>query len=178
MMKKYRTGIQKQVLNFIDYNCNILKRQYVTMEELKQELKIPTETDKQLNHRLTQAVYQLKRNGLIKDRGYGKYSFHKERNKYYPKCAHLTTKNKRPYCPIKKHYVQPEETCISIEVFNGTKKVSEQKCIGYSSSKDNKESSKKKFETEKAVWIGNHRFYNGSQYDPESKYFLPRLLNI
>jgi len=176
MKKKYRTGIQKQVLNLIEYGCNVMKLPYVTMDELKRELKKFKETEEQLNQRLTQAVYQLKKNGYIIDKGYGKYGFYKDKKKHYKFCSHLTKKNKNPYCPIKKQYVQPENRCICLEHFDGTKKVLIPKCKGYTTNKDNVELSKQKVEADKAVWIGNYRFYNGSQYDPESKYYLPNLI--
>lgn len=176
-MKKYRTGIQKQVLNIIDYGCNVMRLSYVTIDELKNELKQPNESEDQLNHRITQATYQLKKNRKIVDKGYGKYAFNKDRTKHYIKCAHLITKNKRDYCPIKKHYVQPDEQCIAIEDFDGTKKVSIPKCIGYSTNKNNKEPSIKKFEALKAKDIGTYRHYNGNQLDPESKNYLPNLAN-
>jgi len=175
-MKKYRTGIQKQVLNIIDYSCNGLKLPYVTIEELKKELKRPDETEDQLNHRITQAVYQLKKKRQIRDKGYGKYTFNKDRTRHYPKCAHLTTKNKRDYCPIKKHYVQGDEQCIAIDDFDGVKKTSTPKCIGYSRNKKDADLSKQKFKLLEARDIGQHRYYNGSQRDPESKTYLPNLV--
>jgi len=176
-MKKYRTGIQKQVLNVIDYGCNVMKLPYVTIDELKQELKQPNETENQLNHRITQATYQLKKKRQIVDKGYGKYAFNKNRTKHYAKCTHLITKNKRDYCPIKKHYVQGAEQCIAIEDFDGTRKVSIPKCIGYSRNKNDKELSVKKFKALEAKDIGTYRHYNGSQLDPESKCYLPNLAN-
>ena len=174
-MKKYRTGIQKQVLNLIDYGCNVMHLPYVTTEELKKELRKPNETDEQINHRLTQAVYQLKKKGMIKDKGYGKYSFDRDGKRHYRHCSHLIKKDGNHYCPIKKMYVQPDERCIAIEHFDGKKKVDIPKCSGYSTS-GNVELSECKLNADKAMWIGNHRFYNGSQHDPESKYYLPNLV--
>ena len=175
-MKKYRTGIQKQILSLIDYSCNVLKLPYITIEELRKELRQPNESEDQLNHRITQATYQLKRKRQIRDKGYGKYAFNKDRTKHYTKCANLTTKNKRDYCPAKKCFVQGDEQCIAIDGYDGTKKTTMPICLGYTTKKDNVKLSKQRFEVQEASDIGLYRKHNGNQRDPESKYYLPNLV--
>ena len=175
MTTKYRTGIQKQVLHLIDYGCNVMKLPYITMDELKEELKQPNETDEILNHRLTQATYQLKKNGQIKDKGYGKYGFNSDQKKYYSKCAHL--EDKEQYCPIKKKYVQPDESCVAIDDYDGTQKTTMTKCSGYSTgkTKEDVKHSQAKLQQDEAKDIGACRYHTVNQYDPQSKYYLPNL---
>ena len=175
-MKKYRTVIQKQVLNIIDYGCTVMKLPYVTIEEIRDELRQPNETEDQLNHRITQATYQLKKKRQITDKGYGKYAFNKDRTKHYIKCANLTTKNKRDYCPVKKHYVQGDEQCIAIDGYDGTRKTPIPRCVGYTTNKNSKKLTIEKFKALEAEDIGQYRHYNGNQRDPESKHYLPNLV--
>ena len=51
--KKYKTGIQKQVLNLIEYGCNVTKLPYVTIDELKDELRKPKDSEEELMFRIT-----------------------------------------------------------------------------------------------------------------------------
>jgi len=171
-MKKYRTGIQKQVLNIIEYGCNVMKLPYVTTEELKKELRKPNETDEQIKYRITQAVYHLKKNKKIIDKGYGKYAINKQGKKQYKKCSLLTEKNKRPYCPVKECFIgDPNRQCISIDDTDGTKKTTTPVCPCYTTNKDNLEIAKQKLNNIKAKDIGNYRYYNCNIEDPESKYY-------
>ena len=181
MRRKYKTGTNEEVLSWIEYGCVDGKLLYVTYESIIKEIQRFKETDKDAEERLSRALYYLKMKGCIKDKGFKKYAFVKRKSKheiYYAHCSHVTKKNNRPYCPIKKHYIQPDEQCIAVDDLDGTKKISIPKCKGYATNNKSTKISTQRLQDVEAEDIGTYRFYNGRQHDPESKHYLPRLMVV
>jgi len=175
-MKKYRTGIQKQVLHLIEYGCNVMKLPYITTEALKEELKTEKTTEQQLNQQVAQAVYHLKKNKKIIDKGYGKYTINETNKKQYKKCSLLTKKKGEPYCPIKKCFIgNPDRQCIAIDVpdVNGKKTIP--LCVGYTTNKENADISEQRLKKAEEEFYRKQRYYTCNPRDPESKYYLPNL---
>ena len=186
--------VQEEILNIVksakdtelgyilksDIKAKLLKTPLIKFEKIK----YPEDKNSVLDRMLDQALYQLSKNGKIQKKGRGKYSVDFERIKYKPIiCKHLKYDEYGAYCPIKKCYIgEPKLQCELLHGTNYSQKTKEvtPMCIGYTDKKPTAVTIKyanMAIARENAKEARRRRYYEANPRDPESKYFLPNLVN-
>jgi hypothetical protein len=139
-----------------------------------------------LDRMVEQALYHLHKNKKIKHRKKG-WAIDMGATPYKPViCKHLTTKNNRDYCPIKKCYIgSPRLQCEvlhgSESTTTGWEKTIIPMCPGYTkniSTKLSRNFAKKQIEMDNQKREQRCRYATPNPRDPLSKSYLPKLYKM